>query len=197
MAKRATTVQDILDVDFDIWNSWDEKTLRQKTTILVSAANKRITSMEAAKQKSPSYRNVMRGGGKFAISGKTFDQVKEEYKRVKDFLNQETSTVRGWRKVKRETIKSIKKEIPGFELTESEFDNFFEAYDKLTELDENAESRSIKYDVFKEISERIKDKIKSSEEIAAKMKDQIEKLYQRKKQYEQQFSTGGVSEFFE
>lgn len=197
MAKRATTLQDILSVDFDTWNSWDDKPLREKTTILISAANKRISAMEKAGEKSPAYRQVMKSGGKFSISGKSFAEVKDEYSRVKTFLEHSTSSVRGWKKTKRDTIKSLKKKIPGLELTESEFNDLFEAYEKLVELDENAESRNLKYDVIKEISERMEDKSVSPDDIANAMKKQMTKLYERNKQYEQDFSNGGVSEYFE
>ena len=192
--KTGYTIQDILNMDEFALTHLDEKQLRLIARQLADTANKRIKAMEAAHEKSPAYRGVIKSGGKFGTKGKSYSDLQSEVSRELQFLKHKTSTLRGWKQVKNETIDTIEKF--GISLTEDEWQDFWEAYDKLSELDPDVKLETIKYDVFKEIHSRMEDKTKSPEDIATSMKKEVNKLYAKRKKLEKQRKSGGVSKYF-
>lgn len=81
---------------------------------LMNKANKRLKRLEQANLKtSPAYQGLYREGGwtekesRFGVRGKTAKEINREYIRIKNFLNDSTSTVRGATKVLKETAKNV------------------------------------------------------------------------------------------
>lgn len=81
---------------------------------LMNKANKRLKRLEQANLKtSPAYQGLYREGGwtekesRFGVKGKTAKEINREYIRIKNFLNDSTSTVRGATKVLKETAKNV------------------------------------------------------------------------------------------
>ena len=81
---------------------------------LLNKANKRLKRLEKANLKtSPAYQGLYREGGwtekesRFGVKGKTAKEINREYIRIKKFLNDSTSTVRGATKVLKETAKNV------------------------------------------------------------------------------------------
>lgn len=192
--KTGYTVQDILNMDEYALTHLDEKQLRPIVRQLADTANKRIKAMEAAHEKSPAYRGVIKSGGAFGTRGKDYSGLQSEVSRELQFLKHKTSTLKGWNKVKSETIQTI--EHFGISLTPDEWEDFWDAYDKLSELDPDVKLETIKYDVFKEIHSRMEDKSKSPDDIATSMKKEVNKLYAKRKKLEKQRKSGGVSKYF-
>lgn len=188
------SLQEILNMDEADFKKLNEKQLRPIVKQLGMAANRRISALERAGEKSPAYRGVMNWGGKFSEKGKNLNQLRSEASRELAFLKHKTSTLKGWQKVKSETIDTIEKF--GFTLTKEEWDDFWESYEKLAEGDPSVRLESFKYDIFKEIHSAMKDKSKSPEEIAEGLKGEVSKTYERNKQLEQQRKSGGVSQHF-
>ena len=73
-----------------------EGTLRQIVTRLASAANKRLRRAEQANLDSPAVKGAMDSGGKFTAKGKGLEGLKAEFVRLKTFLQDKTSTIKGW-----------------------------------------------------------------------------------------------------
>lgn len=73
------------------------KELRKEASRLASMANKRIQRLEnAGLTTSPAYKKWVEDGGvKFGIRGKTINEVQAEVARLKNFINANTSTIRG------------------------------------------------------------------------------------------------------
>lgn len=188
------SVNSILNMDEKIFNKLNEKELRQITGRLVSAGNKRIRNLEKQANRSPALRAIQRNGGTFSTKGKSFDKVKSEFARAREFLKHETSTVKGWNKVRKDTRESLKKE--NIEFTDSEWNWFWDTYDKLTELNPDAKLQSIKYNIFKQISDAINDTEKTPDEIALYLQGEVTKTYEQQQQLEQERISGGVSEYF-
>ena len=63
----------------------------------ISLANKRIKRLEEAGLKdSPAYQKLMENGGvRFSVKGKTHNQLQQEVSRLTNFINAQTSTIRG------------------------------------------------------------------------------------------------------
>ena len=121
-------VQDILNLGDDQLNSMNEKELKQVTTILVSAANKRLKRMRS----NVKYTTVSDGKGgkkgkwvekagsgvatdafnyatrgkmnyqKFSVAGKDRNQTYKEFARIRQFMSMKTSTVKGAKEVRRD-----------------------------------------------------------------------------------------------
>lgn len=200
MAKRSRktsyTVQDILNMDEYALTHLTPEQLKPIVSQLANTANKRIKAMEKAHEKSsPAYRGVMKSGGTFGVKGKSYADLQKEVSREIRFLKHKTSTLTGWRQVKQETISKL--ESQGIEFTKDQWDDFFEAYEKLAELDPDADLNNIKYDVFKEILSKMEDKSKSPEDIALELESRVNTVYERNKNLEKQRKSGGVSEYFE
>lgn len=87
-----------------------EATLRQAVTRLSSAMNKRLDRAAKAGETSPAIEEVMRSGGRFSAKGKTHEELKAEFIRLKNFYQSPTSTRKGWQKVQREATKQARDE---------------------------------------------------------------------------------------
>lgn len=78
-------------------NGFDKRLYRKEVSRLAAIANKRINRLEQKDlTDSPAYRKLVENGEpKFSVRGKDFNQVQQEYGRLKRFLDSETSTIRG------------------------------------------------------------------------------------------------------
>lgn len=76
------------------------KKYRAEASKMASVANKRIQRLEAnGMENSPAYQGYLAsGGGKFSVSGKTFQEVQAEVGRINRLIKANTSTVRGFNK---------------------------------------------------------------------------------------------------
>lgn len=72
---------------------------------LVSKANKRLRRLSKKGWKTRAYNKAVKTGGKFHNRrGASYNEKAREYQRVKNFLNSETSTVRGSKKVLKQML---------------------------------------------------------------------------------------------
>lgn len=103
MNVKGLKITDIMDMDWDTLNRLSGKELKQLTSRLVSASNKRIKRLEQTKlgKSSFAYQTVEERGRKFSVRGKTTQQLKQEFKLTSNFLRMKTSTVKGWEKYRK------------------------------------------------------------------------------------------------
>ena len=99
MNVKGLKISDILNMDWDSLNRLSTKEMKQVTSRLVSASNKRIRRLEQTERGKSSfaYQSVEERGRKFSVRGKNVNQVKQEFKLAKQFLGYKTSTVKGWK----------------------------------------------------------------------------------------------------
>lgn len=106
-------------------NELTEKQLRQAVSSMGSAANKRLKRMEQ--------RDIFFGSGignetlsgvrKFSVRGKSLDEVKREFKRVRNFLSNKQSSLTGMKEVYKDFKKEVargRKRVQGKKLTKKE-----------------------------------------------------------------------------
>lgn len=113
MAKKIPKVKQILDVSMEDINRMTAKELRANVQILASAANKRLSRLSQSEigKIAPAYLSAMkrsytgREGGKFGTAGKTRNQLLNEFKAAKSFLEMKTSSVKGWTKFRSSSYK--------------------------------------------------------------------------------------------
>lgn len=187
------TIQDILNMDINTFSKLNISGLRKVVGRLVSAGNKRLRSFERAGENSPANRHVMKSGGAFSTRGKDLNALRAEYTRAKIFLQAKTGTRKGWKQVKKETIASLKKH--GVEMSESQFNDVWTAYEDLKELSPEVANRGLKYSVLKDVADMVTETDKSADEIASAVHENLSKIYEE--QAELNNGIDGVSGFFE
>lgn len=97
-------ITDIMNMSWDELNSMNATDLKQVTSRLVSASNKRIKRLTETKRGKSSfaYQSVEERGRKFSVRGMDTNQLKSEFASAKHFLEMKTSTLKGWNKYRTE-----------------------------------------------------------------------------------------------
>lgn len=187
------SIQDILSMDINKFNSLKTPDLRKVVGRLVSAGNKRLRSFERAGESSPATRYVEKSGGAFSTKGKDLNALRSEFARAKNFLEAKTGTRKGWKQAKKETIQGLKKH--GIEMSESQFEDVWKSYEALKELSPEVANRGLKYSILKDVANMVTDADKSAEEIALALHNNLTQIYEQKAGLSDDVS--GVSGFFE
>lgn len=187
------SVQDILNMDINTFNKLNMSDLRKVVGRLVSAGNKRLRSFERAGESSPATRHIAKSGGAFSTKGKDLNALRAEYSRAKNFLQSKTGTRKGWKQMKKETIQGLKKR--GVEVTESQFNDFWKAYEDLKEMSPEVANRGLKYSVLKDVADMVTDTDKSADEIATALHENLSQIYEEQAGLNN--GVDGVSGFFE
>ena len=110
MNVKGLSIKDILNMDWSDLNAFTNKELKQITSRLVSAANKRVRRLEGSSlgTSSMAYQSVERRGRMFSVKGKNVNQVRNEFKLASNFLKMKTSTVSGWKSYQKDVATKMK-----------------------------------------------------------------------------------------
>lgn len=187
------SIDDIMNIDYDMFNQLSHADLKKVTSRLISAANKRIKRMEKSGMTTPAMRAVQRGGT-LSVKNKNLNQVRSEYIRARQFLGYETSSFKGWNAVVKDTINSLKN--IGVIIDAEHFNELWQLYEKMKELDPRVGDRQHKYNVLRELAYQImhNDEEKTGDDIIADVQGRIVELYEAHMEVENEFD--GVSQFF-
>ncbi len=111
MNVKGLKLSDILNMDWSDLNAFTAKELKQLTSRLVSAANKRVRNLKKSElgTSSPAYQTVAKRGRLFSVKGKNVNQVRNEFKLVSNFLKMKTSTVSGWKSYQKDVADKMKR----------------------------------------------------------------------------------------
>lgn len=139
MATRKRLSAQLLDLPPSDIDKMSEKELRKVVSTLASTANKRLKelSKSAVTRESPAYKSAMarsytgRAGGKFGTEGKNVNQLRNEFKAVREFLQSGTSSVQKFARTKKKVYKRIGGDFGGDVDKEKAF---WSIYRKLEEL---------------------------------------------------------------
>ena len=110
--------------------------LKAEVSRKASMANKRLVRLERNKlTSSPAYQKWIdyKGGVKFSVRGKTYNELQQELARVNQFIEAKTSTVRGLNKVLKEMAKNTGIKYRSVKELQSKAMNFFALADKIKE----------------------------------------------------------------
>lgn len=145
MAKKITQYQRVLNTDVQKLEKMSQAELAEEVSIVFRAANRRIRRLEKAgfsdDTATPALRYTMKHGGMFSAEGMNQEQLLNELKRAKGFMNAKTSTVTGAKKSIEKMNKILSKmesEKTGtpvkYEMTKEEVAEYWKAVDRLREL---------------------------------------------------------------
>lgn len=109
------------------------KEVKAEMSRLSSVANKRLQRLEnAGLETSPAYKKWVEDGAvKFGVKGKTHNELQAELSRLKNFINAETSTVRGVNNTLKEMAKNTGIKYKNLTDLRSKADKFFELASKV------------------------------------------------------------------
>lgn len=114
-------------------NGFDKRLYRREVSRLAATANKRIKRLEKNElTNSPAYQKLLQNGEpKFSVRGKDFNQVQQEYGRLKRFLESETSTIRGVNKNLKDIANNTGLKYKNLKDLRAKADKFFELSSKV------------------------------------------------------------------
>ena len=154
-----------------------ERKYRQEASRKVSMANKRLKRMEEQNlTMSPAYKKwVEEGGQKFGVRGKSTQEVKAEIARLNKFLNQTTSTVRGTKKYMDNIASQVGiKNYDSFQSLNTQLKDFFEISDRVREYLKNSKEIAVSIG-YKKIWEEVNEYAESvGKDFAELNKDIVE-----------------------
>lgn len=187
------TAKQILAMDEEQWLQLSEQEMRKATKVLVDVAAKRVKRLEQQIPKlgaSPALATVDRGG-KFTTKGKNLNQLRQEFMRVKGFLKNYESTVKGFKKVKKQTVEKLKK--GGVIISPENESRMWSIYRKYAELDNRMNGdKDFKYKILREVAEYIDDDLDDdtiTEKLEAKYHADYEEYMQEIEESRSDFST--------
>lgn len=135
---RTKLVQQYINLPPTDVNRMTEAELRKAVQIMASTANKRLKRLEAQPmgENAPAYQSAQKraytgvSGGKFGTAGKNRNQLLNEYKAVKGFLEMKTGSVQKWNKYR----KGVYERLGGGFSSADQEKQFWKNYRKLEEL---------------------------------------------------------------
>ena len=189
------TINDIMALDIDTFNSWSESDLRKLTSRLASAANKRLKRLKDKGLSTPASRYVYQSGGKFSTKGKKINALRSEFIRTKNFLQAKTSTIKGYNKIQKETSKTLKD--LGINISSDKVSKLFEIYDKLKEENPDITENQLKYGTLKDLSAQMTDWDETDDDDYEKILNIMEGKSDLIYEEIQKGKADDISEFFE
>lgn len=162
--------------------SEEERKLREEARRLVSMANKRLRRIEQQNLiNSPAYKKwVEDGGQKFSVKGKSMKEVKQEIARMNDFLEKQTSTVKGAKQYFKNVAKEVGiKKFDDFTDLQRKLNTFFETTAKIKEYLYNTKEIGVAigyqkiWEVVSDYIEEVGYELELTEEDVLKMTEKI------------------------
>jgi len=163
--------------------------LKKEVSRMASMANKRLKRLEKNELTDlPAYQSWVKGGAiKFSVKGKDYNQLQAEFWRLKRFLDNKTSLVRGANKYLREMADNIGIKYNSLADLKAKSKEFFKLANKIKEYYKMSELNALALDyqkIWEQINVQIKKGIldltgvESTEERLQRFIQELEKVSQ-------------------
>lgn len=177
--------QDLVNISVDEFNRMNKSELKAATQILASAGNKRIKRMQEAGKVSSSAEYVLKKG-KFSTAGKTFQQLKNEFMRAKQFMESKTGSLAAMSKLEKKSISALSEAgVSG--VTSENYGQFWRAYEELKRADPQVANAGMKYLVLQEIADKQREGL-SFDEVVAEVRGNLDDIYARSQGWIEDFN---------
>lgn len=165
--------------------------LRKAVSSLRSTARKRAARLDAGGYDTPALSKLNKEGGLPTVKGLTESELRSEFQKYRNFLNDKTSTVSGFKSFRSDVIEGLRNR--GVDISPENFQEFFEAYEELKDLDPSVENRRLKYKTMRELADTLQEGPPDFEDLILKMQEAIQDIYEEEEgaDYDE-----GVSSFF-
>lgn len=167
------------------------KFMRQEGNRLVSMANKRVRRLESNNlTNSPAYQQYIATGGKFSVKGKSINQLQAEIARMQRFIENKTSTVRGYNNVLKDMARNTGIKYKNLTELRAKADNFFELHSKieqyLRQVDDIASAIGYQK-IWETINQYVKDSSLDLADSKLDIDSMVEKLAEMVKKHDEPF----------
>lgn len=181
----------LLEMTGKAFEAMSGRDLRKAVSSLRSTARKRAARLDACGYSTPALSKINKEGGLPTVKGLTESELRSEFQKYRNFLNDKTSTVSGFKSFRSEVIEGLRSK--GVDISPDNFQEFFEAYEELKDLDPSVENRRLKYKTMRELADTLQEGPPDFEELILKMREAIEEIYEDEEgmDYDE-----GVSSFF-
>lgn len=187
-------IKDILGYDWETVSHMKRSELAKVTSQLASAANKRLKRFKEAGVTSPAVSEERMFLDRFSVKGKNLNQLRSEFVRAREFLQSETSTLRGWNRVVKETTATL--HDMGVNIPKEHVPGVMKVYGRLkSEFPDLAGITEIYAPVVQQIYDRMIEGV-DPDQIINETKDVMIRGYENMERLNYGFETGGVSDFF-
>lgn len=184
------TIKDITRMTETKFQSYSQSDQRKIVSRLVSAANKRIRSFERKGIESPAIMGVNETGGKFSIKGKDELGLLKELTRVRGFLRNPSSTIKGWQKVEKKTLEGLKQR--GIEVDKEHISDITYALGQLSK--ERNLTRAERYKILEKMSVLLENNTDmSTSELLSNVHSELDTIYRETQDY---YDEASISDFF-
>ena len=174
---------------------------------LVSAGNKRLRRYIAKKGELPNAGSKRKTTQtttqqdyekrKFSTVGKDRAGLFEEFKRSKNYMTAQTSSLTGEKAVRKQSQKQIKENF-GITVSDADYDIYWKAYERLKELHPEVDERNYKYTILSHMDKMIEQRkgkpYKSYKTFARAIENKLQQIYEEQ---ESLLNGDGTSGFFE
>lgn len=209
---KGKTVKQILDMPYYDLKKLTDSELKVLVGRLVSAGNKRLRRYQAKKGELPSAgsrrKTTQTESGqtttqqdyekrKFSTVGKDRTELFEEFKRAKNFMKAQTSSLAGEKSVKKESQRIIKENF-GITVSDTDYDIYWKAFDRLKELHPEVDERNYKYTILAHMDKMLEQRkgkpYKSYKTFARAIEKKLQQIYEENESVK---NANGTSGFFE
>ena len=186
MKIKGLTIEKILEMPWEEINKLTKEDLKQITSRLVSAANKRIRRLEKIPtgKSSFAYQKIEERGRLFSVRGKNVNELKNEFKNVSNFMRYKTSTVRGWKQYRSKMESRVSDVTYGEsqQWSEKTWSKFWKVYRKSEELHGGSYGKGDSDKIQKKLYQIFEssDKRRSADYFADKLEDKYIEMYESK-----------------
>lgn len=184
------SIKDITRMTETKFQGYSKSDQRKIVSRLVSAANKRIRSFEKKGIDSPAIMGINETGGKFSIKGKDEAGLLKELTRVRGFLRDPTSTIKGWNKFETKTFEGLKQR--GIDVQKEDIADITHALAQLTK--ERNLTRAERYKILEKMSALLKNNDDmSTSDLLSNVRNELDKIYKETQDY---YNEASISDFF-
>lgn len=204
---RGKTVEQITNMPLKELEKLTESQLRTVVGRLVSAGNKRMRRMASFAMKGDKSSGVqylfIQGGQmgtyqqlKFSTVGKDKQALLQEFKRASSFMKSEKTSLKGIRKIRKKSLEGLRQMGINIDnLSQTNYDRFWRAYDILKEMNPAIDEKKFKYAIIDKMSKLVSGmKEIDIEELINSMERQLTDIYEEQEKLK---NGAGTSGFFD
>ena len=205
---RGKTVEQITNMPLKELEKLTESQLRTVVGRLVSAGNKRMRRMENYAMKGDNSSGVqylfIQNGQmgtyqqlKFSTVGKDKEALLQEFKRASSFMKSEKTSLKGIKKIRKKSLEGLRQMgINIGNLSQTNYDRFWRAYDKLKELNPTIDEKKFKYAIIDKMSQIVSGmKEIDIEDLINSMESQLREIYEEQEKIKQGDGTSGFFQY--
>ena len=181
----------LLNITGKAFEAMSGRDLRKAVSSLRSTARKRAARLDAGGYNTPALTKLNKEGGLPTVKGLTDSELRSEFQKYRNFLNDKTSTISGFKSFRSDVIEGLRNK--GVDISADDFQTFFEAYEELKNIDPSVENRRLKYKTMRELADTLQEGPPDFEDLILKMQEAIQDIYEEEEgaDYDE-----GVSSFF-